>query len=460
MAANSFDWEAHEDELDRLFFSGNAVIKRGSLEHKEFWEFFRRYRLFKKRRGESSLAQSEENDSKVMSSSLHLPSVYDKRYRINFSVLDKDLSKRLKQYTQGETRDRYYHKSRHHYDDNTHIGAEHMDEFRMIIKHYLHFSQRQKFDKLVRIRHAQATLPIRQYRDQIIDTVRAHQVVIVAGDTGCGKSTQVPQYLLAAGFKHIACTQPRRIACISLAKRVSLETLNEYGSEIGFQVRFETSKAADTRILFLTEGLLLRQLSSDVNLSGYDVIVVDEVHERHIHTDFLLGVLRHLVSTRPDLKLVLMSATINIELFAGYFMGAPVIQVPGRLYPIQLEYAPMVQTSLAGPGHHENLSKEKFDSSQYLRIMQQIDHKYPAGERGDLLIFLSGMKEISAVVEEARLYAMSTRRWTVLPLHSALSIQEQDKSCNYLYVFTYVDELKIGSATGSLNKQQPLLDGI
>ena len=140
-----------------------------------------------------------------MSSSLHLPSVYDKRYRINFSVLDKDLSKRLKQYTQGETRDRYYHKSHHHYDDNTHIGAEHMDEFRMIIKHYLHFSQRQKFDKLVRIRHAQATLPIRQYRDQIIDTVRAHQVVIVAGDTGCGKSTQVCCYIMRTTVAEHIC---------------------------------------------------------------------------------------------------------------------------------------------------------------------------------------------------------------------------------------------------------------
>ena len=137
----------------------------------------------------------------------------------------------------------------------------------------------------------------------------------------------MPQYLLEAGFDKIACTQPRRIACISLAKRVSYETLNEYGSQVAFQVRFEKTKTSWTKILFLTEGLLLRQMSTDQLLTQYGVIVIDEVHERHIFTDFLLGVLKCLLKLRPDLKLVLMSATINISLFSNYFDGAPVIKV-------------------------------------------------------------------------------------------------------------------------------------
>lgn len=120
----------------------------------------------------------------------------------------------------------------------------------------------------------------------------------------------------------IACTQPRRIACISLAKRVGYETLNEYGSEIGYQIRFDKKKSQMTKVLFLTEGLLLRQVSSDPSLSFYDVIVLDEVHERHLHADFLLGIVKCLIQQRKDLKIILMSATINIKLFQEYFNGS------------------------------------------------------------------------------------------------------------------------------------------
>ena len=226
--------------------------------------------------------------------------------------------------------------------------------------------------RLQKLRKDQQNLPIYQYKQAIIDAMAQYQVIVVAGDTGCGKSTQVPQYLLEAGFSKVACTQPRRIACISLAKRVAYETLNEYGSQVAYQVRFEKSKTAATRILFLTEGLLLRQMSSDPFLSQYSVIVIDEVHERHIHTDFLLGVLKCLVNQREDLKIVLMSATININLFSGYFDDCPVIKVPGRLYPIQLEYNPISK-------EEQSFKTQRLDPSPYLKVMQLIDHKviYP-----------------------------------------------------------------------------------
>jgi HrpA-like RNA helicase len=156
-----------------------------------------------------------------------------------------------------------------------------------------------------------------------------------------------------------------------LSKRVSYETLNEYGTEIAYQVRFERSRTPATRVLFLTEGLLLRQLSTDPQLSRYSVVIVDEVHERHINGDFLLGILRLLIDTRPDLKLILMSATINIQLFSDYFQGAPVIRVPGRLYPIELQYRPISST---GPSITSGKS-QKFDPQPYLRVLQSIDAK-------------------------------------------------------------------------------------
>ena len=189
-----------------------------------------------------------------------------------------------------------------------------------------------------------------------------------------------------------------------------------------FQVRFERSRTQSTRILFLTEGLLLRQIETDAMLSQYSVLVVDEVHERHIHTDFLLGVIKCILVQRKDLKLVLMSATINIDLFSTYFDNAPVCRVPGRLYPIQMQYQPIDTREISANG-----KVDRFDPSPYIRVLQAIDHKYPPTERGDVLIFLSGMSDIMAVVEAARAYAQKSNSWIILPLHSALSVAEQDK---------------------------------
>jgi HrpA-like RNA helicase len=240
---------------------------------------------------------------------------------------------------------------------------------------------------------------------------------------GCGKSTQVPQYLLHAGYNNICCSQPRRIACISLRKRVAYETCNEFGTQIGYQIRFEKSKSKHTKILFLTEGLLLRQVATDPLLSNYNVIILDEVHERHLSCDFLLGVMKCLIHQRSDdLKVILMSATINIELFSSYFGNCPVIQVPGRLYPIELQYFPISKEKLT-----MSEKSSRINSGPYLRILQQIDDKYPSTERGDLLVFLSGLTEINTVGDALETYAQQTQKWIILYLHSTLSITEQDK---------------------------------
>ncbi|KAG6801736.1 ATP-dependent RNA helicase DHX34 [Apis mellifera caucasica] len=271
-----------------------------------------------------------------------------------------------------------------------------------------------------------ANLPVYQYKHEIIQTIKQERVVIIAGDTGCGKSTQVPQYLYSAGFQKIACTQPRRIACISLAKRVAFETLTENYNDVGYQIRFEKQKNQNTKITFITEGLLLRQLSGEFDLLFYDVIVLDEVHERHLHGDFLLGIMKCIINQRYDLKLILMSATINIELFSDYFAkeNVKIIQVPGRLYPIQLLYKPIIIEDI-------RYKNDRFNPSPYIQIMQMIDQKYSADEKGDLLIFLSGMSEISTVVDAAKEYSQKKNNWIILPLHSTLAISEQDKVFDY-----------------------------
>ncbi|KAG8515275.1 putative ATP-dependent RNA helicase DHX34, partial [Galemys pyrenaicus] len=401
-APEKWNWNCAETRrlFEEAFFREEDYIRQGSEDCQKFWTFFERLQRFQTLKP----ARKEEKEPSQAKASIpalaDLPRTYDPRYRINLSVLGADrrgaggLARRL--------------------------PPEKVSEFRQALLHYLDFGQKQAFGRLAELQRERAALPIAQYGDRILQTLQGHQVVVVAGDTGCGKSTQVPQYLLAAGFNHVACTQPRRIACISLAKRVGFESLSQYGSQVGYQIRFESTRSAATKIVFLTVGLLLRQIQREPSLPQYQVLIVDEVHERHLHNDFLLGILRRLLPQRPDLKVILMSATINISLFSSYFSSAPVVQVPGRLFPITVVYQPQ-------EAEPPTAKSEKLDPRPFLRVLEAIDNKYPPEERGDLLVFLSGMAEISAVLEAAQTYASHTQRWVVLPLHSALSVADQDK---------------------------------
>ncbi len=398
---SQFDFERHKSKLIKIFFRDEDIIPYGSDEYKDFWKFLFKYQSFQRRQKSSS-------------SSDHIP--YKKRLTQSLKLRPNDPHELLA---------RIPFQDDEYYDRRSILTEEAVSEFQNILALYIDFLQKEKFAKLRKLREAQANLPIAEFRQNILETLEQNQVVIVAGDTGCGKSTQVPQYLLQAGYTKIACTQPRRIACISLAKRVGYETLNEYGTEIGYQIRFEKQKSAKTRVLFLTEGLLLRQVSTDPSLSTYDVVVLDEVHERHLHADYLLGIVKCLVQQRSDLKVILMSATINIKLFQDYFDGdAPVIQVPGRLYPIKLNYMPI-------PALEQSSTSDKLNPAPYVRILQLIDKTVPKNERGDVLIFLSGIKEITTIVDAANEYAERTGSWIVLALHSTLSLADQDKVFDY-----------------------------
>ncbi|KAH0631464.1 hypothetical protein JD844_005796 [Phrynosoma platyrhinos] len=379
---SKWDWgcPATREHLEDFYFRGQSREERS-----DFWAFFERLERFRGLRapkGPAETCHRASTSGSPWGKSAGLPQVYDSRYRTNLWVPMREVPG---------------------------MDPEQVRAFRLAFLHFLDFRQKQGFARLARLQGERAALPIVRYRDQLLKAVASSQVVVVAGDTGCGKSTQVPQYLLAAGYAHVACTQPRRIACIALAKRVAYESLQQYGDQVGYQIRFESTRSSATRIVFLTEGLLLRQAQREPTLPGYRVLIADEVHERHLHSDFLLGVLRRLLPARPDLKLVLMSATINIRLFADYFGGAPVLYEPIR------------------PEESASGRKERLDPRPFLRVLQAIDHKYPPEERGDLLVFLSGVAEIGAVMEAAQTYATHTQRWVILPLHSTLSVAEQDK---------------------------------
>lgn len=309
--------------------------------------------------------------------------------------------------------------------EKTRVNYESFCKFVGVILLYMDFKQKEKFIKLKKLRKTQKQLPISEYKEEILKALDTNRVLLIAGDTGCGKSTQVPQYVHYAGYNKIACTQPRRIACISLANRVAFETLTEFKSLVGYQIRFDKTKKKETKIIFITEGLLLRQASDAEILLSYDVVILDEVHERHLYGDFLTGIMKCLLYKRDDFKLILMSATINIKLFSDYFSeeNIKVIQVPGRLYPIEFFYKPIIQDRYE--------KTKKFDSSPYVQILQKIDNDYPKYERGDVLVFLSGIADITRLAEDVIEYNKEKQNWIVLPLHSSLSIAEQDRVFHY-----------------------------
>lgn len=212
-ARKNWDWNCPETRrlFEEAFFRDEDYIRQGSEDCQKFWTFFERLQRFQSLKATRKGEKDPSHPKPSVPALADLPRTYDPRYRINLSILGPD--------TRGSRG----------------LGRqppERVSEFRRALLHYLDFGQKQAFARLAKLQHERAALPIAQYGNRILQTLKDHQVVVVAGDTGCGKSTQVPQYLLAAGFSHVACTQPRRIACISLAKRVSFESLSQYGSQV------------------------------------------------------------------------------------------------------------------------------------------------------------------------------------------------------------------------------------
>lgn len=277
-----------------------------------------------------------------------------------------------------------------------------------------------------------AELPVSSVRDEIAEAIAHHPVVIVAGATGSGKTTQLPKIALELGRNRIAHTQPRRIAARSVAERVAEELGVSLGDEVGYQVRFDRRAGKRTRLKVLTDGVLLAEIAADPTLSRYDTVIIDEAHERSLTIDVLLGHLRRLVRERDDLKLIITSATIDPASFARHFAEpdgtpAPIIEVAGRTFPVEIRYRPLIGEADTADDDGEVETDDRDYLTGIIDALDELDQEDP----GDVLVFLSGEAEIRDATEAVRgHYANRSAGYgatEVLPLFGRLAAADQHR---------------------------------
>lgn len=277
------------------------------------------------------------------------------------------------------------------------------------------FSQ-QYFD-ILKIRR---DLPVHTQRDEFLSIFHTTQIMVIVGETGSGKTTQIPQFVLYDDMPHlhgslVACTQPRRVAAMSVAKRVAEEMDVELGGEVGYSVRFENKTSSKTILKYMTDGMLLREAMEDHDLSRYSCIILDEAHERTLATDIMMGLLKQVTRRRPDLKIIIMSATLDAEKFQTYFNNAPLLAVPGRTHPVEIYYTPEHQ-------------KDYLDAA--IRTVLQI---HATEDEGDVLLFLTGEEEIEDACRKIQLEGDELIReqdcgpFKVYPLYGTLPPHQQQK---------------------------------
>ncbi|MDC7221392.1 MAG: ATP-dependent RNA helicase HrpA [Spirochaetales bacterium] len=264
--------------------------------------------------------------------------------------------------------------------------------------------------------HYPQNLPITEKRKEIVSLIQNNQVIVLSGETGSGKTTQIPKFCLEAGLggkgKQIACTQPRRLAAVSVASRIAEELHSDLGGLVGYKIRFDEKTGPKTKVKLMTDGVLLAETQSDKLLSHYDCIIVDEAHERSLNIDFLLGILRLLIKKRKDLKIIITSATIDTKKFSEAFDNAPIIEVSGRTYPVELRYRPPSEEEA-----EKSLAESGADALEEILLETT---------GGDVLIFMPTEQDI---VECCELIETRYNRWqlNVLPLYARLSSGEQHR---------------------------------
>jgi ATP-dependent RNA helicase HrpA len=259
-------------------------------------------------------------------------------------------------------------------------------------------------------------LPVSQRREEIARAIAGHQVVVLTGETGSGKTTQLPKICLELGRQRIGHTQPRRIAARSVAARIAQELNSPLGGLVGFKVRFTDQLSRDTRIKLMTDGILLAETQHDRDLRRYDTILIDEAHERSLNIDFLLGYLKQLLPRRPDLKVIITSATINPQRFSRHFNDAPIIEVSGRTYPVETRYRPLIVED-----------PEDEDPDPVDAIVNAIEEVWQRDGRGDVLVFLAGERDIRETAEALRKHHGERSDIDILPLYARLSTEEQNR---------------------------------
>jgi len=268
-------------------------------------------------------------------------------------------------------------------------------------------------------------LPVSAAREEIARAVDGHQVVIVAGATGSGKTTQLPKICLELGRTRIAHTQPRRIAARTIAERIAQELQVPLGGAVGYKVRFTDQVSDETQIALVTDGILLNEIHRDRLLRRYDTIIIDEAHERSLNIDFLLGYLTRILPERPDLKVIITSATIDPQSFAAHFADAdgtpaPIVEVSGRTFPVEIRYRPSADASPAAPA----AGSDGDDVDALLGALRELDRE----PDGDVLVFLPGEAEIRDAMDAVRgMYAKDARPTEVLPLYGRLSAADQHR---------------------------------
>ncbi|KAJ6083761.1 hypothetical protein N7467_007896 [Penicillium canescens] len=271
--------------------------------------------------------------------------------------------------------------------------------------------------KALSMEETRKSLPIYQFRDQIIQAVQDHQVLIIVGETGSGKTTQIPQYLHEAGYTKdglkIGCTQPRRVAAMSVAARVAEEMGTKIGNEVGYAIRFEDNTSDKTILKYMTDGMLLRELLTEPDLSQYSALMIDEAHERTVPTDIACGLLKDIAKARPDLKLLISSATMDAQKFQKYFDDAPIFNIPGRRYPVDV--------------HYTSQPEANYLAAAITTVFQIHVTQGP----GDILVFLTGQEEIEAaeqsLQETARKLGSKIPEMIIAPIYANLPSELQTK---------------------------------
>ena len=271
--------------------------------------------------------------------------------------------------------------------------------------------------KALTIQETRKSLPIYAYRDEFIAALEQHQILIIVGETGSGKTTQLPQYLHEAGYTKdglkVGCTQPRRVAAMSVAARVAEEMGVKVGNEVGYSIRFEDNTSDKTILKYMTDGMLLREFMTEPDLAGYQALMIDEAHERTVHTDILLALVKDLSRERPDLKLLISSATMNAEKFSTYFDDAPIFNIPGRRYPVDIYYTPAPEANYLAAA---------------ITTVFQI---HTTQGSGDILVFLTGQDEIEAaeleLTETARKLGNRVKELIICPIYANLPSDLQSK---------------------------------
>lgn len=274
-------------------------------------------------------------------------------------------------------------------------------------------------------------LPVSQYADKLIEAIQKHQVIIVAGETGSGKTTQLPQIAMLAGrglTGLIGHTQPRRLAARSVSQRIAEELKEPLGKSISFKVRFNEQGNQDSFVRLMTDGILLAELAHDRYLNKYDTIIIDEAHERSLNIDFILGYVKNILPKRPDLKIIVTSATLDVNRFSQYFHDAPIFEVEGRSFPVEVRYRPISEMTIGGSDDDEF---DDFEENLPRAVVQAVEECFADAEAkghpeyADILVFSSTEQEIRELQETLEKYG--PRHTEVLPLYARLALSEQQK---------------------------------